>query len=323
MRHDTAHTRRVPVFESMLVVLALLLAAARAQAAFQYPQLGARAAAMSGASIPAQPDSASIFQNPAGVSGLDRGEAYMMYDKLYAGQKGVDSIGQGFLAAGAPTRWGALSAGVSDFKAAGLLDERMVGVGFSRPLAGGIDAGVTLKYLYHKYAPGSDQSGVGDPIFARGTARGAAAFDAGVIATLSKTVKAAFAVRNINSPDVGLDSEDRVPREYQAGLAYDAPGWLLKTTADVVYRDNHVGTLRDRATPSIGFEKSFADAPVKFRVGASPDQFSAGVGFQFNRFGFDYAFILTRNMISSSAGSHVIAVRYRFGGASAAAKGNN
>jgi hypothetical protein len=323
MRHDTANTRRVPVFETLLVILVLLLAAARAQAAFQIPQVGARSAAMSGASVPAQPDSTSIFQNAAGVSGLERGEAYMMYDKLYAGQTGVDSIGQSFIAGGAPTRWGAVSVGLSDFKAAGLLDERVLGVGFSRPLSKNLDAGVTLKYLYHKYAPGSDQSGIGDPVFAHGTSRGAAAFDAGLIATLSRNVKAAFAVRNINSPDVGLDSEDRVPREYQAGLSYDAPGWLLKTTADVVYRDNHVGTLRDRATPSIGFEKGFADAPVKFRVGAGPDQFSAGVGFQFDRFGFDYAFILTRNLISSSAGSHVIAVRYRFGGAAAATKGTN
>ena len=98
-----------------------------------------------------------------------------------------------------------------------------------------------------------------------------------------------------------------------AGLSYEKADWQLKTTADVVYRDNHVGTLRERATPSVGLEKAFGDERVKFRAGASLDQFSAGVGMQFGRFGFDYAFILTRNLISSNAGSHLIGVRYRFG----------
>ncbi len=314
MINEILHGRLKTTFRRLILGAAVLLAAPGARAAFQYPQLGARSASMSGASVPSEGDSTSIFQNAAGVSGLRRGEAYMMYTKLYAGQEGVDSIGQSLITAGAPTRFGAIGVGLSDFKAAGLLNERVLGVSFSRALFPGLDAGVTAKYLYHKYAPGSDQSAGGDPVFAHGTARGAAAFDAGVIATLGKSLKAAFSARNINSPDIGLDSEDRVPREYQAGLSYDKAEWQLKATADVVYRDNHVGTLRERATPSVGLEKGMGDERVKFRVGASLDQFSAGVGMQFDRFGFDYAFILTRNLVSSSAGSHLMAVRYRFGG---------
>ncbi len=236
----------------------------------------------------------------------------MMYTKLYAGQQGVDSIGQSFLSAGAPTRFGTIGVGLSDFKAAGLLNERILGVSFSRSLYPGLDAGVTAKYLYHKYAPGSDQTG-GDPVFANGTSRGAMAFDAGVIATLGKSFKAGLSARNINSPDVGLASPDPVPREYQAGLSYDKADWLLKATADVVYRDSHIGTIRDRATPTLGLEKAMGDERVKFRFGVGLDQFSAGVGLQFDRFGFDYAFVLSRNLASSNAGTHIIGIRYRFG----------
>jgi len=314
MRHETIRSRCNKAFAYLMIVVALLLIASRAQAAFQYPQLGVRSAAMSGTAIPAQGDSSGLFQNAAGLAGLERGEAYMMYNKLYAGQPGVDSIGQSLITAAAPTRWGVIGVGVSDFQAAGLLNERMLGVSFSRRLSPSLEAGVAAKYLYHKYAPGSDHSGVGDPVFANGTARGAAAFDAGIIATLSGRVKASFAARNINTPDIGLDSEDRVPREYQAGLSYYKAEWQLRTTADVVYRDNRAGTLRERATPTIGLEKAFGDERVKFRAGVGLDQFSAGVGIQFDRFGFDYGFVLTRNLITSGAGTHMIGVRYRFGG---------
>ena len=310
---NNIHSRCLALMGRLFIVIALLLVYSRAHAAFQYPQLGARSASMGGASIPAQADTESVFRNAAGAARLERGEAYLMYNKLYAGQAGIDAIGQSFVTAGAPTRLGAVSVGLTDFKAAGLMSERAVGVSISRRLFKNLDAGVTAKYLYHSFAPGSDHS-AGDPVFANGTSRGAAAFDAGVIATLSETVKAGFSARNINSPDIGLDSEDRVPREYQAGLSYYKAAWLLNATADVVYRDNHIGTLRERATPSIGLEKGFADTCVKFRAGLSLDSFSAGVGMQFDRFGFDYAFILSRTLLSSSAGSHLIGIRYRFGG---------
>jgi hypothetical protein len=314
MNPKTLRDRCNTAFACLIVAISLLLAASHGHAAFQYPQLGVRSASMSGTAISAQGDSSVLFQNAAGVANLERGEAYMMYNKLYAGQDGVGSIGQSLITAGAPTRWGAIGVGLTDFHAAGLLDERALGVSFSRRILPNVDAGVTAKYLYHKYAPGSDQSGVGDPVFANGTSRGAAAFDAGIIATLSKQLKASFSARNINSPDIGLDSEDRVPREYQAGLSYYKADWQLRTTADVVYRDNHAGTLRERATPSIGLEKGFGDERVKFRAGVGLDQFSAGVGIQFDRFGFDYGFVLTRNLITSNAGTHMIGIRYRFGG---------
>jgi hypothetical protein len=306
--------RTSAVLASVLSTVLLLGAPNGARAAFQSPQLGARSAAMSGASIPAEADTTSIFQNAAGVAGLKSGEAYMMYDQLYAGQSGIGSIGQSFITAGAPTRWGALSIGLSDFNASGLLNERVIGVGFSRRLSPSVAAGVTGKYLYHKYAVGADQSGANDPVFAHGASRGAASLDAGVIATLSDVLSAGLSVRNINSPDVGLASTDRVPREYQAGLAFERKDWGLKTTADLVYRDDRVGTLRDRATPSIGLEKSLADGRMMIRAGADMDQFTAGIGLRFDPFEMDYAFIMARTLISSSGGSHMLGLRYRFGG---------
>lgn len=312
MRHDRIPCRRA-ARGRLLGVLLMSLVSSASWAAFQYPPLGGRSAAMSGASLPGEGDSTAIFQNAAGVAGLERMEAYALYNQLFAGQPGVDSIGQSFLTAAAPTPWGALSIGLTDFRAAGLMNERVIGVGFSRYVTPSVAVGVTGKYLYHDYAVGADHSTAGDPILANGNSRGAPTFDAGVIAKLDDSLKAGFAVRNVNSPDVGLASVDRVPREYQAGLSYDYAPWRLKTSLDVLYRDNGAGTLRDRATPSLAVEKDIGER-VKFRAGATLDQFSAGVGMQFERFGFDYAFILTRNLLTSNAGTHMIGVRYRFGG---------
>jgi hypothetical protein len=65
--------------------------------------------------------------------------------------------------------------------------------------------------------------------------------------------------------------------------------------------------------PGVGLEKTFDGQPVAFRVGANTEQLSAGVGLNVGKIGFDYAFIITRSMISDNAGTHLIGLKYRFG----------
>lgn len=269
---------------------------------------------MGGASLAGTGDAAALFLNPAATAGLARPEAYFMYDQLAAGLGGVGAIGQGFLAAGVPTKVGTFSAGFGDFSAAGLMQERVFGLGYSRRLFGVLDAGVTGKYLWHDYQIGSDPAASADPVFAHGTSRGAFALDAGVVAPLTDRWKAGLAVRNLNEPDVGLASVDRVPREIQAGLSYDVLPWALRLTADYVYRDVPSGTFTDRTIPSIGLQKGFVNDMVRFRVGASPNQFSGGVGVRFGSLDFDYAFILSRGLLTNNAGSQQAGIRWRFGG---------
>ena len=139
---------------------ALLLAAGArsARAAFDLPTVGAQAAAMGGASLANRADSAALFLNPAGGAGLQRTEAYFLYNRLYAGLPGVDKLGQSFAAVGVPTKLGVLGVGYSDFQASGLLEERLIGVAFARRWFDAFEAGVTAKYLYHRYMTGSDPS---------------------------------------------------------------------------------------------------------------------------------------------------------------------
>ncbi len=270
---------------------------------------------MSGASLGRQGDSAALFLNAAGVAGLKSREGYFMYNRLYAGLSGVETLDKGFAAFGFPTKLGSLAVGYGHFRASGLLEERVIGVSFARRCFDFVDFGVTGKYLYHRYMIGDDPAFSNDPVFSNGTARGAFAIDAGVSAVVAGPLRAGFAVRNINAPDVGLSSVDRARREFQAGLSYVFEAPKLRLTADYVYRDVDSGSLTERGIPSAGLEKSLAGDLVKFRIGATPDQFSAGVGFQFDHLGVDYAFVLNRKLIADNAGTHMIAVRYQFGAA--------
>jgi hypothetical protein len=260
-------------------------------------------------------DSAALFLNPAAGAGLADPEAYFMYNRLYAGLSGVGSLGQGFAAFGVPTPIGAVGVGLSDFQASGLLDQKVVGVSFARRLFGSFDFGVTGKYLHQSYLVGSDPTAASDPVFNNGTSRGTFSADAGLVDHVTNDLHVGLAVRNINQPDIGLASVDRVPRQVQAGMAYDFKDKDLRLTADYTYSSVPAGTMTDRSQPGIGLEKGLVNDMVKFRLGLTLDQFSAGVGLQLGSLGFDYTFLLSRTLLANNGGSQLVGIRYRFGDA--------
>lgn len=295
-----------------ILALAILLfeTANLARAAFQVPLANPQTTAMGGASGSSLGDSSSMFINPAGTSGLIRAETYFSYNQMFAGLNGIGTIGQGILTAGFPTRLGTLSLGVADFRADSLLEERILGLTYSRRI-GFIDAGITAKYMYHRYLIGGDALAAPDPAFQNGSARGAISLDGGLIASLSQFWKVSLVVRNINQPNVGLSMYDPVPREFQGGVIYEYQPLELRATADLTYRSNPMGDLNPRSVPAIGFEKRYQ--AIRFRAGLTPNQFSAGIGIDWGDLGLDYAFVLTRNLVGNNLGSHTIGLRYRFG----------
>jgi hypothetical protein len=321
--HDARSSRLKPLLRAFIAAGLLAAAAPGAFAAFEDLPISAQAAAMGGASLASQGDCSALFLNPAGGAGLRSPEAYFMYNQLYAGLSGVGSIGQGFAAAGVPTPIGAVGVGLSNFQASGLLEERVIGVTFARRWFDSFEAGVTGKYLYHGYLIGSDPSAASDPVFNSGTARGAFALDVGLSAPVTSGLRVGLVVRNLNQPDVGLATVDRVPRQIQTGLAYDIVPWALRLTADYTYSAIQSGSFSDQSQMGVGFEKGFANDLVKLRLGATLDQFSGGVGIQLGALGLDYTFLLSRTLLANSAGTQMVGMRYRFGAvAPSAAKGD-
>lgn len=296
------------------LLAAALAWATPATAAFQQPIASPESAAMAGAGLNSSNDSASLFVNPAQLAGMTRGDFYFMYDQMYAGLAGVGPIGQGFVSAGVPTRWGTFAFGLGMFRAAGLLEERTLALTYARKISERVELGVTGKHLHHSYLIGGDELAAADPVFRNGRSAGAFAIDLGATAKITEPLTLGLAVRNLNRPDIGLAVEDRVPREIQGSAAYAIPGKRLRFTADLSYRNNDAGRLRDHLTPAIGVEKSLEQGRFVFRGGLTPDALSAGFGLRLGNLGFDYALVINRNLIQGSVGTHQLGLRLRFGG---------
>ena len=290
-----------------------------ADAAFQNPIQSPESAALGGASLTASHDSSSLFVNPAQLAGMRQSDFYFMYDQMYAGLEGVGSIGQGFLSGGLPTRFGTFAIGMGMFRAAGLMEERTLSLAYGKTLSERVDFGVVAKQLYHNYLINGDALAQQDPIFANGHSNSGFAFDLGVVGHVTPRFNLGLAIRNINRPDVGLATEDRVPREIQGGASYEFPKRHIRLTGDLTYRDNDAGQLRDHLTPAIGIEKSLENDKFVFRLGATPESFSAGFGLRWGNIGLDYALVLNRNLIEGNMGTHQLGLRIRFGGPKAAA----
>ena len=298
------------------------LAAMPAAAAFQTPLTSGQAAAMGNASLASDGDSSAIFANPAMMAGGTRSDAYFGYTDMFSGLKGAAKMGSGFMTGAVPALGGVIGAGVATFDAKGLLSERTVSVGYARA-RGKLSYGLAGKFLHHSYDTDGDALAAQDPVFSNGASASGFTIDAGAAYAVTEAIKVGLSVRNLTSPDVGLASEDRVPRTVQGGASWAVPAWTvgdrtirgLKLTADVSKTDEE--GQAGRIHPSIGVEKLLSDGRVAFRAGVSETEFTGGVGVRFNdRMAFDYSLILRRNMLQDNLGTHSIGLRVAFGGAS-------
>ncbi len=111
---------------------------------------------MGGASMASTAEAASLFVNPAGISGLKTGQASFMYSKLFAGLP-VNNMSVGYVALAIPTRWGSFGLGWGSFMASGLTREQTLALSFGRAvLANRVRLGITGKHLSHSFSPGGD-----------------------------------------------------------------------------------------------------------------------------------------------------------------------
>ena len=292
-----------------LSLLICALSPLEARAAFQSPVATPRAQALGGAML-ATDGSAALLANPAAIESPSR-DLYIMYHQMLTGVSGVDGLGEGFAAAATPTPFGMIAAGMADFTASGLEREQTYALAAAHPLSDRVVLGVSGKFLWHGYSTSGDPLAAQDPTFAQRASRGAFSADLGVVARLTGALSLGLAARNINSPDVGLGSTDRVPRDYGAGLAYDASRLGLRAFADLHYSDADPGSASRRLIPSLGLEKLMEDGRFRFRVGVSPQALSTGFGVRFDKFGLDYAFVFERGLPDGS-GSHSVGLSVAF-----------
>ena len=298
---------------SGLSTLLILTLACPVRASFQLQPESVRSVSMGGASLGASGEAVALFTNPAGIAQVKRIETSFIYSKLFTGLPGVD-LGLGSVSFALPTRIGSFGMGMGSFIASGLKEERTLALSFGRNfLEGRLQMGLTGKQFYHSYKIGSDRRAARDPVFSNGTSKSAFGLDLGASASVMGPLKLGVAVRNINEPDVGLASEDRIRREFQIGINLDLAGVGIRAFGDIFYKEMGFSTDQQPFIPAFGVEKALGGDSLSFRLGANPLEFTGGFGLKVGNMGFNYALVLNRNLMQDNVGTHRVGLSLRFG----------
>jgi tetratricopeptide (TPR) repeat protein len=302
-------------------------------AAFRDQGWGTRAAGMGGAYVASADDAQSPAYNPAGLARLDASEVSIMYAKPFAGldlKTGADgstSLGMSYLSAAAPLgRWGVLGASWAGFNVQTIYREDAYALTYAKRFgeARPLNLGVSLKRLSTEFTLDSltratEGTSALSP-FKDGTKADALSADVGAQFRLAEPLWLGFSARNVNSPDIGLRQEDRVPREYRLGAAWTARdvGPLEEVTSSLEFARRAPAAEAPETRPLFGVESWFLRRVYALRFGGNDRELAFGAAYRqtFARFDLrlDYAFALSSQLDDSGA-THRVSLSLRGGGA--------
>jgi hypothetical protein len=301
-------------------------------AAFRDQGWGTRAAGMGGAFTAVSDDSNALAYNPAGLARLGEPEVSLMYAKpfvgldLKSGADGSTSLGLNHFAAATPAGG---FASWSNFNASGLYSENTYTLGYGKSLGGNLMAGLNLKsmsteFTLDDFTKTSEASSARSP-FRDDTSASAVSVDAGLLARPAEPLWVGLAVRNLNSPDIGLAQEDRIPREVRLGAAWTVenlgPFQELTSTLEFAHRKPLGNPSDTRAL--FGVESWFRNRAYAARMGGNDRELAFGGSYNqdFRRFELrlDYAFVWS-TVVQDSGGTHRLSLTLKGGGPARAAR---
>ena len=323
-----------PILNIIAAAIIIIASVSHTQAAFKDLGWSVRAAGMGGAYTALSDDSTGMHYNPAGLVQVVSPEMNMMYSKLFAG---LDSVQLG-LGSGSfvyPTeRAGTFAFSWSNFSSVNQYAEDMFTLSYAQNLnvfvrhylrmrlVPEISFGFNLKYLRHTYK--LDNRTENDPVFEAGDSADALALDLGLwvkpLPDRIRGLSAGLSMKNINQPDVGLKTTDKVPMETRFGLAYKMDRLYrlqdITTSLDLEYRNQDWGKNSDKFNMHIGIEASAFNKLMAFRLGGNFNEIASGLRFnvpeKFNlQLNLDYAFLWPLR-IEESLGTHRVSLTYRF-----------
>lgn len=318
----------------------IFLSAAPARAAFLDPHWGARPSGMGGAFAAVADDANAVFYNPAGAVQIKRAQTSFMHAKLFLGlgehvNLNLNSFFGLVPLSGAPV----LGAGWTNFRAPVYREDvgyLLVAQSLNRfwpGLGPQVAVGGNLKFMQTRFD--LDARTAADPVFSEKRSQNVLSLDVGLWSRpLPKGLpglRLGLVGRNLNRPDVGLYTEDKVRENVVGGLAYDLSRFTF--AADVYKRPNEVSLrggvefrLLDRRVfrtlalsghdeyavrDAVPFHRQFA-----LRAGANRTAVTTGLSYEFSLgenlgAGIDYALSIPF-YVEDSDGSHRIAVNMRF-----------
>lgn len=313
-----------------LLLISFCLRAGVAHGAFQENLWGARPAGLGGAFTALADDANAPAYNPAGITQIEHNELTIMYAQLFsgltlfAGDSGdTSNLSLGYFSYVPDIKrfsphLGSFAVSWASFNASHVASEDTFTLTWAHEApflewdGANVFLGVNANYLRHSFV--LDSRTAQDPVFRNGSSAGAFGADLGALVRPNFHVlpglKFGLAVKNINEPDVGLASVDRVPREIHGGVAYqdnDLP--YFTPTLDLGSRS---GVTRVAA----GWEGWFARNTVGLRLGGNLYEFGGGIGLQYPLFGrmvwrLDYS-ILAPFQVQGSNGTHRVSLSIDF-----------
>lgn len=281
--------------------------------AFETYTWGARPTSMGGAFVALADDSNAILWNPSGVAQLKKYEASFMYAFPYTGL-GLD-LGYSYLTCVMPISGEKMSAaGLSwaSHSFAGIYKEDVFALCYSRELSPGILCGLTAKYLLHSFSRTPELEN--DPLFKDkpSISKGAVSFDAGLLYKKpGSNLSIGAAIDNLNEPDVGFFTTDKVSRRIKLGLGYvyNTPHAAIIPAVSIINQDNE-NLLH------LGGEVRNIKKTISGRVGYNPNEITLGLSLSYSLSTFDiqvdYSYGIP-STIKGSSGNHNVALVVRFG----------
>ncbi len=292
-----------------------LTAAAPARAAFEDVETGARAAAMSGAVTAAGEDAASIFYNPAGITGMSRYEVSVSQEKLYLGLTDGSSISRSAISLGTPlmiggSYWGGLAFGYDTLSLDSLYSESRMRLGYGYPVKENVWAGIAIDKLSISY--GSDEYTKLNPVLASASQASGMGLDLGVVMK-GANADFALAIQNANEPDMGIKYPNKVSRKIDLGVALHGENAIWGLDTVLSGKDIKIKTGAEFKI----MKETFGDhALVRGGLALGSRDYraaSAGFGYRGGSYRIDYAFIYPLSGISGTMGSHQLGVFVAWG----------
>lgn len=302
--------RIVTVAKGFIAFIAFAALAMNADASFSNDSAcGARASAMAGAFTAVPGGAESACSNPAALVELSAPELTAVYGRLYSGLSDDSRIGQGYFGFAAPVKkylQGSAAFGWNDTRLTDAYSETTYSLSYATAVWHGLGAGVSLKYLRRGYVP--DSYTALDPVFSGGYSAGALGADLGFFYRPAKAYALGLSFKNLNRPDLGLSSADKLPMETRLGASYLVKSSLVDLDAAFAGPDYNIS-----AGAEYGFQKRYA---LRMGLSAGNDSrrsVNLGFGARFGLAAFDYAFSLPISGIAGTIGSHRLAFSFKFG----------
>jgi len=307
-----------------------------AYAAFEDLGAGARGPGMGNAMASVADDVYAAHYNPAGLGIITRPQFTASYTQLFAGLSDESSLGTSFLAYAYPIKdgkKGTVTGALNSFSLSSLYRENTLYLSYGRLVytrSGGDELflGTTLKYLHSSFGNFSESVNAtigavvtdqADPVLSGKSSHNAFDADFGALYRFKTHYQLGLQVARILQPDMAFSSGDSDPLPMAVKLGFNYKSLISNLAAQIETKGAPDGSIDNIFTAAAErwFPKAFiGDFAIRGAMGLGTREFkqvSLGLSYRNRRLQMDYGFVLPLQTIAATAGTHRMAMTFRFG----------